>query len=99
MTLSVTPEARPTARTGARAFYEDLTANFRTEGEEVLHRFATDNAVVLDQVMTGTVVGSMLGIPGNGRRISFRTLHVFEFRDGWSAARTSGWTRPRSLRS
>jgi steroid delta-isomerase-like uncharacterized protein len=67
---------------GARAFYEDLTVNFRTEGEEVLHRFATDNAVILDQVMTGTVIGSMLGLPGNGRRISFRILHVFEFRDG-----------------
>ena len=30
----------------------------------------------------GTVVGSMLGLPGNGRRISFRIMHVFEFRDG-----------------
>jgi steroid delta-isomerase-like uncharacterized protein len=67
---------------GARAFYEDLTANFRTEREEVLHRFATDNTVILDQVMTGTVIGSMLGLPGHNRRISFRILHVFEFRDG-----------------
>lgn len=32
--------------------------------------------------MTGTVIGEMLGIAGNGRRISFRILHVFEFRDG-----------------
>jgi predicted ester cyclase len=32
--------------------------------------------------ITGTVVGSMLGLPGNGRRINFRMLHVFEFRDG-----------------
>jgi predicted ester cyclase len=24
----------------------------------------------------------MLGLPGNGRRISFRMLHIFEFRDG-----------------
>jgi predicted ester cyclase len=24
----------------------------------------------------------MLGLPGHGRRISFRILHVFEFRDG-----------------
>jgi steroid delta-isomerase-like uncharacterized protein len=67
---------------GARAFYDDLTANFRTEGEEILHRFTTDKAVVMDQMMTGTVIGSMLGLPGNGRRISFRILHVFEFRDG-----------------
>jgi predicted ester cyclase len=32
--------------------------------------------------MTGTVTGSLLGMPGNGRRVSFRMLHVFEFREG-----------------
>ena len=41
-----------------------------------------DDALVLEQQMTGTVIGEMLGIPGNGRRITFRILHVFEFRDG-----------------
>ena len=66
----------------ARDFYKYLTANFRAEGEGVLHRYVTDDAVILDQIMTGTVIGSMLGLPGNGRRISFRTLHVFEFRNG-----------------
>src|ERR1700759_3730247 len=67
---------------GARKFYEELTANFRTEGEEVLNRFFSDDAMILEQVMTGAVIGSMLGLPGHGRRISFRMLHVFEFRDG-----------------
>jgi predicted ester cyclase len=41
----------------------------------------TDDAIILEQIMTGTVIGSMLGLPGNGRSISFRMLHVFEFRD------------------
>ena len=67
---------------GAREFYEHLTANFRAEGEDVVHRFLADDTMILEQVMTGTVIGSMLGLPGNGRRISFRMLHVFEFRDG-----------------
>jgi steroid delta-isomerase-like uncharacterized protein len=67
---------------GARMFYEELTANFRTEGEEVLRRYFTDDAMVLEQIMTGAVIGSMLGLPGHGRRISFRILHLFEFRDG-----------------
>ena len=67
---------------GARKFYEELTANFRTEGEQVLHRFFGNDAMILDQMMTGAVIGSMLGLPGHGRRISFRILHVFEFRDG-----------------
>jgi steroid delta-isomerase-like uncharacterized protein len=67
---------------GARKFYEELTANFRTEGEEVLHRYRTDDSMILEQIMTGAVIGSLLGLPGHGRRISFRILHVFEFRDG-----------------
>ena len=32
--------------------------------------------------MTGTVIGEMVGIPGNGRRVTFGILHVFSFRDG-----------------
>ena len=32
--------------------------------------------------MIATVIGEMLGIPGNGRKVSFRIPHVFEFRDG-----------------
>ena len=67
---------------GARAFYHHLIANFRTEGWEVVHRIQANDAVILEQAMTGTVIGSLLGFPGNDRRISFRMLHVFEFRDG-----------------
>lgn len=32
--------------------------------------------------MTGSVIGEMLGIPGHGRSVTFRILHVFDFRDG-----------------
>ena len=38
--------------------------------------------MILDQLMTGTVPGTFLGLAGHGRRITFRILHVFEFRDG-----------------
>jgi len=66
----------------AREFYRELTANFRTEEERPTHRYSTSDAMILDQEMTGTVTGTFLGMPGNGRRISFRILHIFEFRDG-----------------
>ena len=66
----------------ARDFYGFLTANFRTDDERPIHQFVMDDTLVLEQEMTGTVIGEMLGIPGNGRRITFRILHVFEFRDG-----------------
>ena len=76
------PGSPTKGKDGAKKFYEELTANFRTEGEEVLRRYFTDDAMVLEQIMTGAVIGSMLGLPGHGRRISFRIMHVFEFRDG-----------------
>jgi steroid delta-isomerase-like uncharacterized protein len=67
---------------GARRFYDELTANFRSESEEVLHRYFAGDSMILEQKMTGAVIGSMFGLPGHGRTISFRILHVFEFRDG-----------------
>jgi steroid delta-isomerase-like uncharacterized protein len=66
----------------AREFYDHLTANFRTEEERPAHRYFAGDAMILDQLMTGTVPGIFLGLAGNGRRISFRILHIFEFRDG-----------------
>ncbi|MEX2586794.1 MAG: ester cyclase [Actinomycetota bacterium] len=66
----------------ARDFYKDLTANFRTEDERPSRRYFTPDAMILDQEMTGTVTGLMLGLPGNGRRITFRVLHIFEFKNG-----------------
>lgn len=66
----------------ARGFYEYLTANFRTEDEQPTHRYFAEDAMILDQMMTGTVTGELLGFPGNGHRVTFRILHVFEFRDG-----------------
>jgi len=70
--------------------HEFLTANFRTEGEEPLNRFFDGDTMNLEQNMTGTVIGEMLGIPGTGRRATFRILHVFGFRDGL-ISREQGW--------
>jgi steroid delta-isomerase-like uncharacterized protein len=65
----------------ARGFYDHLTANFRTTEDVVVRSFSTQDALVLEQMMTGIVTGEMLGLPGLGRTITFRILHVFEFRD------------------
>jgi steroid delta-isomerase-like uncharacterized protein len=76
------PGSPRTGKDAAREFYRFLTANFRTEGEERLNRFFDGATMILEQAMTGAVIGEMLGIPGNGRRVTFRILHVFGFRDG-----------------
>src|SRR5579859_8016909 len=71
------PGSPRTGKEAATEFYQFLTANFRTEGEEPLNRFFDGDNMILEQAMTGAVIGEMLGIPGNGRRVSFRILHVF----------------------
>ncbi|ASL15646.1 MULTISPECIES: nuclear transport factor 2 family protein [Mycobacterium] len=76
------PNGPTRGKDGARGFYAYLTANFRSESWNILHRYVAGDAMILEMLMTGTVIGSLLGLPGNGRRISFRMLHVFEFRDG-----------------
>ena len=38
--------------------------------------------MILEQLMTGTVIGSLPGLAGNGPRIIFRILRVFEFGNG-----------------
>jgi steroid delta-isomerase-like uncharacterized protein len=76
------PGSPRVGKDSAREFYGFLTANFRTEQEEPTHEYWTEDSLVLEQLMTGTVIGEMLGLPGTGRRITFRILHVFEFRNG-----------------
>ncbi|HEY7279118.1 MAG TPA: ester cyclase [Trebonia sp.] len=65
----------------AREFYRELTANFRIEQQRPTHQYLAADAVILDQQLTGTVTGTLMGLPGNSRRITFRILHVFEFKD------------------
>lgn len=66
----------------AKAFYDFLTANLKTERMDLNHAWYGDDFCVLEHQLAGTVPGELLGIPGNGRRIQFRILHVWEFRDG-----------------
>jgi uncharacterized protein len=62
--------------------YGHLFGNVRGERADVKHRLYGENFVVDDKIWTARVTGEFLGIPGHGRRISIRVLHIFEFRDG-----------------
>jgi predicted ester cyclase len=46
------------------------------------HSYYGEDFCVVEHMWTGTVPGTFFGIPGHGRRISHRLLHVWEFRDG-----------------
>jgi len=62
--------------------YGHLFSNVKGERADVKHRLYGDNFVVDDKIWTARVTGDFMGIPGHGRQISIRVLHVFEFRDG-----------------
>jgi steroid delta-isomerase-like uncharacterized protein len=65
----------------AKGFYEFLTTNITTEQMDVTSARYGDDHCVMEHQWTGTVPGEFLGIPGNDRRISFRMLHVWDFKD------------------
>jgi steroid delta-isomerase-like uncharacterized protein len=76
------PSGPARGRMAAKNFYEELMANFRTESMVVSRQLYGDDFCVVEHDTTGTVPGIFLGIPGHGRRVAFRLLHVFEFRHG-----------------
>jgi len=67
---------------GARRFYEYLVRNFHTEEMTPVRRYYGENFSVIEHECTGTVPGDFMGVAGNNRRVTFRMLHVWEFRDG-----------------
>jgi len=69
-------------KAAARAFYEHLVEVIHTEQMVPTRRDYGQDFCVIEHQWIGTVPGAFLGIPGHGRRISFRLLHVWEFRDG-----------------
>lgn len=75
-----TGELHGTEAVGIR--YGHLFANVKGEHVDVKHRLYGNNFVVDDKIWTARVDGDFLGLPGRGRSISMRVLHVFEFRDG-----------------
>ena len=69
-------------KAAAQGFYDFLTANLATESLTPTRRYYGDDFCVIEHEATGTVPGEFLGIPGHGKRVTFRMLHVWEFRDG-----------------
>lgn len=74
----------------ARGFYQWLGQNISTEQMDVNRAWYGDDFCVIEHQWHGTVPGEFMGIPGNGRRISFRMMHVWEFKDG-AMSRENVW--------
>jgi steroid delta-isomerase-like uncharacterized protein len=66
----------------AQGFYDQLISDINTEEMVPTRRYYGEDFCMIEHIWKGTVPGSFLGVPGNGKRISFRMLHLWEFRDG-----------------
>jgi steroid delta-isomerase-like uncharacterized protein len=69
-------------RDAARGFYDHLINDIRTETMVPTRRYYGEDFCVQEHQWRGTVPGSFLGVPGHGKYISFRLLHIWEFRNG-----------------
>jgi steroid delta-isomerase-like uncharacterized protein len=69
-------------REAARGFYEQLNHDIGTESMVAKRTYHGADFCVTEHEWTGTVHGEFLGIPGHGRRVSIRMLHLWEFSEG-----------------
>lgn len=65
----------------AQGFYDQLTADLDTEQMVPKREQYGDDFCVVEHEATCVVKGVFMGIPGNGRRVTFRMLHVWDFKD------------------
>jgi ketosteroid isomerase-like protein len=66
-----------------RAYYELLFGSIKGESVEPLHRYYGDNVLVDESLWHGRIEdGRPFLCDGRSGEVSFRLLHLFEFRDG-----------------
>jgi steroid delta-isomerase-like uncharacterized protein len=73
--------------------YARLFASFEAEEVEPVSRLYGENFLVDECLYRGRLIAEFFGLPGDGRRVSFRLLHVCEFRDG-RISRENVWQGP-----
>ena len=65
----------------AQEFYDHLAAELDTERMIPKREQYGNDFCVVEHEATGVVKEAFMGIPGNGRRVTFRMLHVWDFKD------------------
>jgi predicted ester cyclase len=85
------PLGRLHGRQAARGFYDALFADLSGEKVTTLRRYYGPDFVVDESLWEGTAPGTPFGIPGHGRRIAFRLLHVFDMAPDGKIKRENVW--------
>jgi len=62
--------------------YRQLFADLGDEQVTPTRRLYGENFVVDEAMVTARATGMLLGIPGHNREVTFRLMHICEFRDG-----------------
>lgn len=65
-----------------RGRYAQLFADFDNERVTPIRRLYGDDFMVDEAMVTARAVGQPFGLPGGNREVTYRLLHVCEFRDG-----------------
>ena len=78
-------------KNAARGFYDGLFADLSGEKVTTLRRYYGPDFVVDESLWEGTAPGTPFGIPGHGRRLAFRLLHIFEMGQDGQIQRENVW--------
>ncbi|MGZ3182070.1 MAG: nuclear transport factor 2 family protein [Telluria sp.] len=78
-------------KAAARGFYENMFADLSGEKVTTLRRYYGPNFVVDESLWEGTAPGSPFGMPGHGRRLAFRLLHIFDMAPDGQILRENVW--------
>lgn len=76
------PGSQIRGREAARKYYQELFSKLKGESVKSVKRLYGDDFMVDETIWTGHADGRILGAPGGEGRVSFRILHILEFRDG-----------------
>ena len=70
---------RHRGRSAVEQYYRDLLVALPDLQIDVQDRLVTDDAVVLEVVISGTQTGTWRGLPATGRRVRFPLCGIFRF--------------------
>lgn len=75
----------------ARGFYQALFADLAGEKVTSLRRYYGPDFLIDESLWEGTAPGTPLGLPGHGRRLRFRILHIFDMAPDGRIKRETVW--------
>ena len=85
------PGSQVMGREAARRYYQGLFPYLKAESVQPLRRLYGEDFMIDETLWTGHITARVLGAPSGEGRVSFRLLHILEFRDG-KISRENVWT-------